>query len=376
MDNAKSPPSNSASQLEEGISEDHLSRITRQSFDEWYQEQERAQNIREGQHYFNYPGRISSPSRHSPSSLLQCQRKSIYKHLNSPEEDHDPNGIFWFGNRFEEEVIMPYLTEVVTQKGTYACNSLWIDFSVETNAGKIRIKGETDPVIVDEHASPLLLLEVKTKRSIEDLSTPNPHHKAQVHAYLYGLAEEYEQYPETAAIIYASRTSLDIEVFEVEFDEDFWEETVLDWASKQTSHRIHGDLPPSNPEYDWECEFCSFRERCGRGEREYSDGHPTGFLPVYSDYPRQKVLNYLEVHTGSKLTPTLAQAYPELVEKYGSYDWSCSKCEAEFNWDEIKRRKAAGAPECPECKNNGHNGWLSGPTPAEQHELRREANVE
>ena len=348
-----------------------LSRISAESFDEWYREQERARNIRNGQHYFNYPGRISAPTRHSPSSLLQCQRKTLYKHLNAPEENADPDGIFWFGNRFEEDVIMPYLADAVTQEGAYVCNSLWVDFSVETESGELRVKGETDPVIVDEHSSPLLLLEIKTKRSVEDLNGPNPHHKAQVHAYLHGLAEKHDKYPETAAIIYGSRTTLDIEVFEVEFDPTFWEDTVIKWASRQTAHRAYGDLPPPDPEYDWECEFCSFRERCGQGERECSDGSPIGFLPVYADYPRQKVLNYLETHPGAKLTPTLAQTYPDLVDEYEVYRWSCSDCDSTFQWDEINLDlESLRAPKCPECDNTTSRGWLSGPSTSEQSILR------
>ena len=122
------------------------------SFADWYYEREFAKNIREGQPYFNGPGRIPAPERHSPSQLLQCHRKTLYRQHNAPEEDTDPQGIFWIGTKFEEEIIVPYLAEI-TSPDEYVYNSIWVDFTCKTSVGEIRIKGETDPVIVDRSSS-------------------------------------------------------------------------------------------------------------------------------------------------------------------------------------------------------------------------------
>ncbi|WP_439330926.1 CRISPR-associated protein Cas4 [Halorubrum ezzemoulense] len=343
-----------------------VKRLRESTFENWYRDRKYAENIRQGKPYFNGPPKVQPTSRHSPSRLLQCHRRSWYNHLNSAEEDGPPQGIFWFGTRFEEDLIMPFLSDTVINKETYACNSLWVDYTVDTDHGEVRIKGETDPVIVDEDSVPLLLLEVKTKQSVDGLSEPNQHHRAQLHAYLHGLSEKYDTDLERAAIIYGSRSTLETEVFEVEFDQAFWEDTVLQWAADQTKYRTYGALPPAEPEHDWECKFCSYRERCGRGDREYSDSGPVGLLPIFSDYPRQSVVEYLDSHPDSKLTPTLAHNHPSLVENYGAYDWSCSACEATYSWNAIDPPSSSHAPRCPECRENGEKGWLSGPTPDEQ----------
>jgi hypothetical protein len=83
-----------------------LDAIDGAGFAEWYREREFARNIREGQPYFNGPGRTPAPNRHSPSQLLQCHRKALYRQHNAPEEEPDPQGIFWIGSRFEEEIIV------------------------------------------------------------------------------------------------------------------------------------------------------------------------------------------------------------------------------------------------------------------------------
>jgi CRISPR-associated exonuclease Cas4 len=139
-------------------------RIGAESFEEWYAEREFARNIREGRPYFNGPSPVPDPERHSPSNLLQCHRKVAYRQANAPEESEAPEGIFWSGRLFEEEVAVPYLRDVVAGEDTYIRNSMWIDDSVETpNGEELRFRGSTDPVLVDRESEPLLVTEVKTK---------------------------------------------------------------------------------------------------------------------------------------------------------------------------------------------------------------------
>ena len=233
------------------------------SFDNWYREREFARNIREGQPYFNGPTSIPTPERHSPSQLNQCHRKIYYRQLNAPEEQPSPQGIFWTGTKFEEELVMPYLEAIVGSDG-YVRNSMWIDFICETAAGEVRIKGATDPVIVNAESEPLLLIESKTKGSLDHLSEPDTHHKAQVHAYMYGLTHKYDRRLTDAILLYGSRTSLDIRVFHISFDPWFWRQTVLAWTGKHTQYRLDEALPPATPAFGWECEFCEFKHRCGQ----------------------------------------------------------------------------------------------------------------
>ena len=367
------PPQHHAEDQAEESPDPHLSRLTNSSFREWYRRREFAKNIRDGQYYFNGPPKIQASKRHSPSKLLQCHRRAWYNHFNSPEESGAPDGIFWFGSRFEDDIIMSYLADAVVGEETYVCNSLWVDYTIDTDAAELRIKGETDPVIVDETCSPLLLLEIKTKRSIENLSEPDPHHRAQIHAYLYGLSEKYDRGPQRAAIVYGSRTTLEIKVFEVEFDEEFWTDRVLSWARDQTKYRTFGSLPPAEPKNGWECDVCSYAERCGRGTRDDGDHQAIGLLPVFP-YPRSEVVEYLDSHPGAKLTPTLAHVYRDLVDEYEVYRWSCSNCDSTFQWDEIDLdTESLRAPRCPECNNANTRGWLSGPATSEQ--MPREVKV-
>jgi CRISPR-associated exonuclease Cas4 len=342
-------------------SEDEISReqeivetISSEVFDEWYQSREFRRNIENGTPYFNGPSNTKPASRHSPSSLLQCHRKTFYKQLNAPRENKEPTGIFWIGTHFEEDIALPFLREAVVGENQFVTNSVWVDFNVETKAGELRIKGETDPVIVNADSEPLILTEIKTKKSVGELNSPSSHHKAQAHAYMKGLTKKFDRKITDTLIIYGGRKNLDIRSFHVKFDPVFWRQTVVNWAAQHTSYRLRDELPPADPEHDWECTFCSYRERCGKGDLEYSDFGPSGLLPGVSIYPKSKVIEYLEAHEGAKLTPTLAKQYPKVAAQYQVAEWHCVACGMTFAWDRPDwDSEVSPSPLCPECKNNG-----------------------
>lgn len=339
-------------------------RLASSSLQEWNKQRRWKKNIREGQSYFNGPSDVTHPRKHSPSQLLKCKRKSFYKRLNAPEETDDPMGIFWIGSRLEEDLVMPFLEETVAETDQYVTNSIWIDFIVQTDVGKVRLKGATDPVIVTEDAEPILPFEIKTKRSVDDLRSPNGHHRAQVHAYLKGLSKKYDSTIDEAVLLYVSRADLDIQPFRVKFNQDFWKQTILPWITDVTAHQLKKELPPAEPEYDWECHYCPYKERCGEGDREYENEPPTGLLPLF-DYPRCNLAGYLEVH-GEKLTPHVAHQYPELADQFGVYDWTCSGCDVAFDWKELSPRQDS-PPRCPRCSEEGTIRFVSGPKPKNQH---------
>lgn len=333
-----------------------LDRLSAEQYRQWHQDRQWRQNIENGQPYFNGPGTVPAPERHSPSQLLQCHRKMVYRQENAPAEQPDPRGIFWFGTRFEEDLIFPFLDRAVTGSETYVQNSIWIDFTVKTEVGKLQIKGSTDPVIVDSNAVPILPIEVKTKSSVENVTEPNRHHRAQVHAYLVGLSEKFDKELTDAVLVYGGREGLELKTFHVEFDSKFWNEVVVDWAKRHTQYRVDGELPPSIPEYDWECRFCSYRVRCGKDDTFHQDHGPSGLLIGYNEYPREAVVEYLEENPDESLTPSLARTYPDLVERYGAANWYCDRCSSKFGWDEIN---SGGDPLCPSCADKGEISTLS-----------------
>ncbi|OYR56476.1 Dna2/Cas4 domain-containing protein [Halorubrum halodurans] len=274
------------------------------------------------------------------------------------------HGILWVGSRFEEDVVLPYLRDTVADDGLFVTNSLYVDFELKSESGDLTVKGSTDPVVVDADGTPVLPTEVKTKSSLEYLDEPNEHHKAQLHAYMVGLSEKYDVNVKRGCLIYGGRDAFDLKVFDVEFDEAFWQSTVVEWASDHTAYRLDSELPPADSRFAWECDFCDYRERCGKGEIKCQDSASHGLLPEFEEYPRQPLLEYLDAHD-AKLTPTLAQRYPNLCEKYEVYDWSCNQCGTRIEW-ESSHLSGDGDRLCPTCADDDRLVVLSDPDLKEQ----------
>lgn len=342
--------------------EEIRSAITADEFADWYRERRYTENIKEGKPYFNGPGKIKPADQQSPSKLLQCKRKTIYNQLKAPKESDDPLGIFWIGQQLEDELIFPFIEYAAGDY--YTTNSIWVDFSVSTDAGEVVIRGSTDPVIVDADSKPILLTEIKSKKSVDHLEKPDERHLAQAMAYLLGLSEKYEQDINQAVIIYVAKSDLSLKPFFVSLDDDFWEERVLPWISDVKAYRLEQELPPATPENGWECNYCPYKERCGNGERDFENIPPGGLLPLFS-YPRDSLTDYLELHTDAKLTPSTAHEFPELAARFDVANWQCRGCKSEFKWDRIQGTPSS-LPRCPECELSGNIRILSGPMPVRQ----------
>lgn len=343
-----------------------LDRVTNRRFQDWYHDRQFRQNILEGQEYFNGPPAEKPPERHTPSKLLVCHRKAAYSRQNAPREGTPPRGLFWVGSTLEERIIVHFLQDTVTTAETYVANSLWVDIELTEDGKDLHVRGSTDPAIVDPDMNPLLVTEVKSTSSLDHLDGPKEHHRAQLHAYLYALNDEHV-HAIRGAVIYVSRKTLEIEVFPVHFDREFWGE-VVGWMTSQRDYEASGELPPAAPEREWECSYCSYRHRCGKADTPYRDIGTTGFLPLFADYDRQHVREYLDGHEGARLTPTLAHEYPGLVGDYEVYDWTCPSCATSCAWDAIDWDGDTNDPPfCPNCLRNDDLVTLSGPEPSDQH---------
>jgi len=341
-----------------------IQEIQNSSFQRWYNSREFASNIRDGQPYFNGSSPPSSSLRHSPSQFLQCHRKIYYRQHNAPKEKTDPTGIFWIGENFETELIVPFFQAIANDE-IYVQNSIWVDFTIKSRTGELHIKGETDPVFVDAEGTPFLLTEIKTKDSIEALDSPNEHHLAQAHAYMYGLTQKYDRRFTDVLIVYADRSTLELKAFHREFDPVFWRSRVLDWAATHSEFRIEDQLPPADPEYEWECQFCSYRKRCGKETDGASrDGPPRGLIPLH-EYPEEMVATHLEAYseTGVKLTPTVAHQHPHLASEFEVHDWVCQSCAEQFPWKKFEPAQTCEPLPCPNCETGKDSqATVRGPT--------------
>lgn len=389
------------------------------SFSDWTYTREQQRNIDDGYGSArNDPSHVPNAKTFSPSQLFSCRRQQYYSARNAPSEESLPQGLFLFGHTFED-LYQKYL-EDITDSNTFVKNTVSVDFT----EGGARFTGTTDPVITDRTGVPLILTEVKTTKNLYFIRKNGikRSHKAQAYAYARGLQNEFGlQQPPDIKIIYASRETLEVEQFEIGFDEQFWTE-VVEWAQKTAYYEIEDIFPPTvNDDQKYMCSYCEYAERCGGYEPgpkpgvmggdwdeapdEYwwndtiandmmnrlNDQPVAGFIPR-KQYPEAQTIEHLQAHPDVKLTPTIAATHPDLVadgtqpperllNTYGVapqrevHDWMCRLCESDFEFDEFDwDGDIDSTPKCPTCENSEHVSAteLRGPTPKQQAEQRHQ----
>ncbi|MFC7137289.1 PD-(D/E)XK nuclease family protein [Halobaculum litoreum] len=249
-------------------------------------------------------------------------------------------------NRFRRADRTAIYTRSASEVGGYVRKHDWIDYSTEVDNTELRFKGRTDPLIVDSDSVPIVPIEVKTRKSVESLDSPSPKHRAQLHAYIVGLSRKYEIKPPDGVILYGSRETFDVKTFHIEYSEQFWDEVVVPWAATQTTSLLDENLPPADPEQEWECGYCSYRERCGKGKSPVKDSGAHGFVPGYTEYPHENVEEYLRLFPSAAIPSAIASKFPDLASDHSIQEWSCDRCGYCAEWDAVK---SAGEPLCPEC---------------------------
>lgn len=335
-----------------------------QRFREWRREQKYRENLEDNNPEYNGSGYDNSDLRHSPHTLDQCRRKQWYRENNAPQETRSPDGIFSIGSWIEESIIEPWIAALAEQHGGFMANALWLSSTIDTDVEEITLEGSSDPAIVDSDGIPHAITEVKSKQSLSNLESPSRHHKAQLMAYLHNAKAEYDlDEPPQGYLIYCGRKRLDVEVFEIDFDQEFFGEFVVEWCERMSYCRIEGMLPAADPCQSWECKLCEFKGRCGEGDVPFEDVGADGLLPLFS-YPRESVIEFMRANPDAEITPTVATEHPGLAEVCDVADWQCERCEGTFAWDAVDwDGDVDDPPACPDCIEDSYWIDLSGPVP-------------
>lgn len=355
---------------------DLAARVDAARFDAWYRERRRRENARNGRFHRNVPGEPPPEDVLFPSSLLQCHRKQYYRERDAPAERRSPAGHFRFGTWVETTLVLPFLEESVSGSEEYVRNSLGFEARLETPTGPIRLRGSTDPIVTTVDGTIVLPTEVKTvgtlsgserptsqsDRPTSPSDLPKEHHRAQLHAYLRALEVTEETTVSEGLVIYVAKDTLEMQSLLEPFDEEFWRDRVVPWMAAHRRYRSGFGLPPATPEQSWECDYCEFRHRCGKTDLPVANAAPEGFVPTHR-YPRTVVEFHLQ-KPDAALTPTLADAYPDLAAANPVAEWVCGACGERMPYGQADGDGRRGErPACPSCGSDGDFGPLAGPKP-------------
>ncbi|MHA1616856.1 MAG: CRISPR-associated protein Cas4 [Candidatus Njordarchaeales archaeon] len=168
--------------------------------------------------------------------LVRCKHKSKMEDL-FPEFARSPSPNIFIGEAVDEFV--KKIVEMQREKLFQDLETTEVEISREIviekkdGAEKVVIIGKPDIILSDA------VVEIKYARSIED--KPLDHHVMQLKTYMF-LTKKEKGY-----LIYITPRGLKEFKIEENVDEEFVKKLLQEWSS---------------PRFEWECEYCQFREIC------------------------------------------------------------------------------------------------------------------
>jgi len=172
------------------------------------------------------------------TDLTQCLRKSYFTKKENAICDN-PNVQLIIGILLHD-IVLKELEEVLDGKSEVLTVHV-----IPYNGEFIKLYGMCD-FLADNY-----ILELKT--CFKTPEKPFDNHIEQVNAYLHMFDRE------NGYIVYLSRNSLDIRIFEVEKDEVLWNNTIN--RAVLLHEALKRDEPPE-PEPSHLCEYCPYKHKC------------------------------------------------------------------------------------------------------------------
>jgi CRISPR/Cas system-associated exonuclease Cas4 (RecB family) len=194
--------------------------------------------------------------RYYASELGMCARKLFFLYKFPKELDSETRRIFAVGDLFHD-----FIYKVLKDSKKIDLLENERSITLVTESG-ISIAGRIDNLIYLEDTNEKIIIDVKTTKSLEYITSPKKEHKMQVMVYLKGFGLK------KGAILYVQKDNLRIKYFEFEYDEDIVAE-LIDKA--EFIHRcLTNDIIPHKVGISdrWQCNYCPYRLECIDSDKE------------------------------------------------------------------------------------------------------------
>ncbi|AWR94174.1 CRISPR-associated protein Cas4 [Acidianus brierleyi] len=197
-----------------------------------------------------------------PSQIWNCMRKQYYSRISPIPQTLDSAKITILGT-----IIHEFIADILKKEENIKVMSE-VPVRIPHPSDNIVITGRADDIILVSVGRTRYVIEVKTVEDVEEKKLkryiPKKEHRAQLNLYL-------KAFPNSKGILlYVDRGNFEIEEFEVEFDQDLYNETVKR-VEDLHNYLMRKTLPSAeaknNPEMRWQCDYCDYRAKCEREDK-------------------------------------------------------------------------------------------------------------
>ena len=192
--------------------------------------------------------------RYYPSEIASCMRKVWYSYRNPKETPAEVVRLFRAGN-----IMHDFVVEVLKSEKNPEVDLLWSEYPFKMDMGDYVISGRIDNLILLRVSGKVVLVEVKSTKTLQYLEKPQPHHEMQLQLYMHATGVH------NGGLLYIERNSLNTRYFDIEFRHDIADEALKRFASLHL-HLKEDKIPDPEARMKertkWECSYCDYRVEC------------------------------------------------------------------------------------------------------------------
>lgn len=192
--------------------------------------------------------------RYYPSEIANCLRKVWYSYREPKETPAETVRIFQAGN-----IMHDFVVDVLKSEKTPEVELLWSEYPFKMDMDDYLVSGRVDNLILLRMSGKVILVEVKSTRSLKYLEKPQPHHLMQLQLYMHATGVH------NGVLLYIERNSLSTRVFDVDFKHEVADEAIKRFSSLHL-HLKEDKIPDPEARMkesrNWECSYCDYRTEC------------------------------------------------------------------------------------------------------------------
>lgn len=209
--------------------------------------------------YLHREFRPKTHGRYYPSEIGSCLRKVWLSYKQPKPVDKDLIKVFESGN-----ILHNFVVRVLNSEKTTNIRLIASELPFKAEIDDFIISGRVDNLLIIEKKGQLVLVEVKSSKSIDYIKEPGTQHESQLQLYMHFLEIH------NGVLLYIDKTTLQTKVFSIDYKP---EKALLLVDRFKHLHKalLENTLPDPEAkvkrEMSWMCNKCQYKDECEAHEK-------------------------------------------------------------------------------------------------------------
>jgi len=196
--------------------------------------------------------------RYYPSEIGGCMRKVWYSYHYPRETEPELLKIFHMGN-----MVHDFVVQVLKSEKNEDVQLLKSEFPLKIDEKDFLISGRVDDLVLVKASGKMIVVEVKSTKSLEFVKEASEGHVMQLQLYMHATGIH------NGIVLYIDKGNLQSKQFDVKYDREKVEQILERFREMHqllSAKLLPIDEAKRQKSKEWMCKFCEYADKCERNE--------------------------------------------------------------------------------------------------------------